>query len=58
MSGHREYHENQLRNLSKLVHEMATMVKVPLSQVTVLGILDPNTLIDKKLQLTHNSKIQ
>ena len=23
---------------------MATMVKVPLSQVTVLGILDPNTL--------------
>ena len=39
----REYHENQLRNLSNLVHDMATMVKVSPSQVTLLGILDPNT---------------
>ena len=39
----REYHGNQWRNLSNQVHEMATMVKVPPSQVTVLGILDPKT---------------
>ena len=30
----RKYHENQLRNLSNLVHEIATRVKVPPSQVT------------------------
>ena len=39
-----EYCENQLRNLSDLVHEMATMVKVTPYQVTVPGIQDPNTL--------------
>ena len=39
----REYCENQLRNLSKLVHEMTTLLKVPPPQVTILGTLDLDT---------------